>query len=416
MNLLTWASRKRFPYEPLIKVEISKNHLIHNLHEFKKLAPRDSEGHALIAPVLKSNAYGHGMFEIAQILQHESDQHGGMPFCIVDSYFEAIALRAKGFTLPLLVIGYTRPETIRSSNLRDVAFTVTSLETLRTIAEQKVERWSSTEGKLGFRSLKFRFRPKILHIHLKIDTGMHRQGILPSEIEEAISLIQHDSAGKRPLMLEGICSHLCDADNADETFTESQTHLWNKIVDRFRHEFKTLKYIHLSATDGHRFTHDIAANVSRLGIGLYGLSENESLNHKLALLPVLEMKTIITGVKHIKEGDTVGYGNTFKAQSDMTIATVPVGYYEGIDRRLSNIGTILVGATRIPCRIIGRISMNIIILDITQVNNINVGDEAVAISAQSSDENSIVNMAKKCGTISYEIAVHIPAQLKKVIV
>ncbi len=416
MNLLTWASRKRFPYEPLIKVEISKNHLIHNLHEFKKLAPKDPHGHALIAPVLKSNAYGHGMFEVAHILQQEADRHGGIPFCIVDSYFEAIALRAKGFALPLLVIGYTRPETIRSSNLKDVAFTVTSLETLRAIAEQKVDRWPSTEGKLGFRSPNFRFRPKIVRVHLKIDTGMHRQGILPSEIEEAISLIQHDSAGKRPVVLEGICSHLCDADNTDEIFTESQTHLWNKIVDRFRHEFKALKYIHLSATDGHRFTHDIAANVSRLGIGLYGLSENESLNHKLALLPVLEMKTIITGIKHIKEGDTVGYGNTFKAQGDMTIATIPVGYYEGIDRRLSSTGTILVGLQRTACPIIGRVSMNIVIIDVSKINDLHVGDEVVAISAKSSDENSIVNMAKKCGTISYEIAVHIPAQLKKVVV
>ncbi|MDD5165584.1 MAG: alanine racemase [Candidatus Pacebacteria bacterium] len=416
MNLLTWASRKRFPYEPLIKVEINKNHLIHNLHEFRKLAPKDSEGHALVAPVLKSNAYGHGMFEIAHILQHEANQHGSIPFCIVDSYFEAIALRAKGFTLPLLVIGYTRPETIRSSNLKDVSFTVTTIETLRVIAEQKVERWPSTEGKLGFRSPHFRFRPKIVRIHLKVDTGMHRQGILPTEIEEAINLIQHDSAGKRPLLLEGICSHLCDADNVDESFTEGQTHLWNKIVDRFKHEFETLKYIHLSATDGHRFTHDIAANVSRLGIGLYGLSENESLNHKLALLPVLEMKTIITGIKHIKEGDTVGYGNTFKAQSETTIATIPVGYYEGIDRRLSNIGTVLVGPHRTPCRIIGRVSMNIVIVDISHVQDINVGAEAIAISGKSTDENSIVNMAKKCGTISYEIAVHIPAQLKKVIV
>ncbi|HTK33118.1 MAG TPA: alanine racemase [Candidatus Paceibacterota bacterium] len=412
MNILTWASRKRFPYEPLIKVEISKNHLIHNLHEFRKLAPKDSSGFALVAPVLKSNAYGHGMCEIAQILQHE--QH--IPFCIVDSYFEAIALRAKGFALPLLIIGYTRPETIRSSNLTDVAFTITSLDTLRIIAEQKTERWPSTEGRLGFRSPNFRFRPKLVHIHLKIDTGMNRQGILPSEVEEAINLIQHDSAGKRPVVLEGICSHLSDADNADETFTESQTHLWNKIVERFRHDFKTLKYIHLAATDGHRFTHDIAANVSRLGIGLYGLSENEQLNRKLALMPVLEMKTIITGIKHIKEGDTVGYGNTFKAQKDMTIATIPVGYYEGIDRRLSNIGSILVGLQRAPCPIIGRVSMNIVIIDVSKMHDLKIGDEVVAISGKSTDENSVVGMAKKCGTISYEIAVHIPAQLKRVVV
>jgi alanine racemase len=358
------------------------------------------------------------MHEIAQALDGASH----VPFFIVDSYFEAIALRAKGFTSPLLVIGYTRPETIRSSNLSDVTFTVTNIETLRRIAEQKVERWTSNTGRLGFRSPHLRYRPKIVRIHLKVDTGMHRQGITLYEVDEAIKLLQHDGAGKRPVVIEGIVSHLCDADNSDESFSESQISIWNKIVERFKKEFSTLKYVHLSATDGHRYTHDIHANVSRLGIGLYGLSENPALNSRLNLLPVMEMKTLITGIKNIKEGETVGYGNTFKAEKDMIIATIPVGYYEGIDRRLSSgpnndtRGVILVGQKRVPCPIIGRVSMNITTIDVTNVPELNVGDEVVAISGNSEDENSIVNIAKKCGTISYEIAVHIPAHLKRVII
>ena len=421
MNLLTWASRRRFPYEPLIRVEISKSHLIHNLHEFKKIAPKDAHGNPQIAPVLKSNAYGHGLIEVANALQHEHH----VPFFIVDSYFEAIALRAKGFRHHILIIGYTRPETIRDSNLNNVSFTVTNIETLRAIAIQKIDRWESTGGKVGFRSPLFRFRPKLVHIHLKIDTGMRRQGILPSEIDEAINLLEHDGAGKRPVVLEGITSHLCDADNDDETFSESQIHLWNKIVERFRHEFKTLKYIHLSATDGHRMTDDIVANVSRIGIGLYGLSQNPAINKQLNLLPVLEMKTIVTGIKNLKEGESIGYSNTFKALQNMKIATIPVGYFEGIDRRLShsNIdensisgGTVLVGKNCTPCPIIGRISMNITSIDISNAGEVNVGDEVIAISNNTADQNSIVNMAKKCGSISYEIAVHIPAHLKRVVV
>ena len=412
MNLLTWASKRRFPYEPLIRVEISRKNLLHNLHEFRKLAPKDVHGNSQIAPVLKSNAYGHGLIEVASILKNEHH----IPFFIVDSYFEAIALRSKGFKHHLLIIGYTRPETIRNSNLKNVSFTVTNIETLREIAIQKIDRWESTGGKIGFRSPLLRLRPKLVHIHLKIDTGMHRQGILPGEIDEAINLIQHDGTGKRPVVLEGITSHLCDADNDDETFSEGQIHLWNKIVERFRHEFKSLKYIHLSATDGHRMTHDITANVSRLGIGLYGLSENAALHKQLDLLPVLEMKTIITGVKNLKEGETVGYGNTFKAKENMRIATIPVGYFEGMDRRLSNNGSVLVGQKHIVCPIIGRVSMNIISIDVSRVGDVKVGDEVVAMSAISSDENSIVNIAKKCATISYEIAVHIPTHLKKVII
>ena len=412
MNLLTWASRRRFPYEPLIRVLISRKNLIHNLDEFRKLAPKDHHGHPQIAPVLKSNAYGHGLIEVAKALENEHH----IPFYIVDSYFEAIALRAKGFRKHILVIGYTRPETIRNSNLSDVSFTVTNMETLRAIAIQKIDRWESAAGKIGFRSPTFRFRPKLVHIHLKIDTGMHRQGIMPEEIDEAINLLEHGGAGKRPVILEGITSHLCDADNSDETFSEKQIHVWNKIVERFHHEFKSLKYIHLSATDGHRLTNDITANVSRLGIGLYGISENSAITSRLNLLPILEMKTIITGVKTLKEGETVGYGNTFKASHKMTIATIPVGYYEGLDRRLSNIGIILVGKDRMPCPIIGRVSMNIISIDVSRVPDLNVGDEVVAISGTPTDQNSIISIAKKCGTISYEIAVHIPAHLKRVVV
>ena len=412
MNLLTWARKRRFPYEPLIRVEISKSRLIHNLHEFRKIAPKDAHGNPQIAPVLKSNAYGHGLIEVANALQHEHH----IPFFIVDSYFEAIALRAKGFKHHILIIGYTRPETIRNSNLNNVSFTVTNLETLRAIALQKIDRFESTGGKIGFRSPLLRLRPKLVHIHLKIDTGMHRQGILPEEIDEAINLLEHDGAGKRPVILEGITSHLCDADNHDETFSESQIHLWNKIVERFRHEFKSLKYVHLSATDGHRMTHDISANVSRLGIGLYGISQNPAINEQLNLLPALEMKTIITGVKNLKEGESVGYGNTFKAKENMKIATIPVGYFEGMDRRLSNNGSVLVGANRVSCPIIGRVSMNIISIDVTKAVDVKVGDEVIAVSAVSSDQNSIVNIAKKCATISYEIAVHIPAHLKRIVV
>jgi len=421
MNLLTWARKRRFPYEPLIRVEISKNRLINNLNEFRKLAPKDTHNNDQIAPVLKSNAYGHGLIEVANTLQHEHH----IPFFIVDSYFEAIALRAKGFKPHILILGYTRPEIIRNSNLNNISFTVTSLETLRAIAIQKIDRWESTGGKVSFRSPLLRLRPKLVHIHLKIDTGMRRQGILPEEINEAINLLEHDGAGKRPVILEGITSHLCDADNDDEAFSESQIHLWNKIVERFRHEFKSLKYVHLSATDGHRMTHDINANVSRLGIGLYGISQNPAINKQLDLLPVLEMKTIITGIKDLKEGESVGYGNTFKAPMNMKIATIPIGYFEGMDRRLSHSntdensisgGSVLVGAKRTTCPIVGRVSMNITSIDITNASEVKVGDDVVAISNNPTDANSIVNMAKKCQTISYEIAVHIPAHLKRVVV
>ena len=420
-DLLTWLSRRRFPYQPLISVEISRERLLHNLREFQTAVQKLKPG-VSIAPVLKSNAYGHGLFEVAEILEKSSifnlqSSIPKIPFFVVDSYFEAVALRVHGIKTPLLIIGYTRPETIARSSLRDTAFTVTSLDTLRQFAEDEPDCPEAPERDAHGRCPIRRFHHA--RIHLKIDTGMRRQGILPEEADEAIQIIQ----GNPSLVLEGICTHFCDADDADGSFTEGQINLWDRKVKKFKAAFPHLRYIHAAATDSSLLSKDIAANVVRLGIGLYGLSENASLNQKLALEPVLEMKTLLTGVKKLKSGETVGYGNTFKADKDMAIASIPVGYYEGLDRRLSSRpkneprGFVQVGPSRIPCPIIGRVSMNISTIDVSAVPNAVAGMEAVVISNNANDPNSIDSIAKKSGgTITYEIAVKIPAHLKRTVV
>lgn len=396
-RMLNWLSRKRFPYKPLIGIYLSKSRLLHNLREFRKLIP-----HGAVVPVLKSNAYGHGLMEAAGMLKDELH----IPFFVIDSYFEAVALRAKGIQKPLLIIGYTRSRTIIESNLKKIAFTVTALDTLKDIKDVT----------------------SMTHIHLKIDTGMHRQGILEEEVQYAIEIIKKNPC----IFLEGICTHLSDADNPDETFTEKQITHWNKIVGEFKKTFPDLWYIHASATDGSRFGNDIQGNVMRLGIGLYGLSENESLKKTLNLLPVLEMKTLITGLKMLMRGDTVGYGNTFKADKDMCIATIPVGYYEGLDRRMSSNGFVQAipqdrarlgdekgSNDKIACPIIGRVSMNITSIDASAlpgVCGLHMGMPVTVISNDPSAPNSIASIAKRCGTITYEIAVKIPAHLKRIVV
>ncbi len=409
INPLTWLSRRRFPYKPLITVEISRSALIHNLSEFQKIAPQNR-----VAPVLKSNAYGHGLLEVAGILEahrnskiptafkiprSSADRLGtppfskgdfptGIPFFVVDSYFEAVQLKANSIKTPLLIIGYTRPETILNSRLKNVSYTIGSLDSLKEI--------KSTAHPIT--------------IHLKIDTGMRRQGLLPSEIIEAIQILIEN-----PLIrLDGICSHLCDSNNSDSTFTEHQIKLWNETVAKFRDKFRDIKYFHLSATDGHRYSGKIDANLSRLGLGLYGIADE--FMPKLNLKPVMEMKTIITGIKVLKRGESIGYGNTFKTETDSKVATIPVGYYEGIDRRLSNIGFVSVGDSNIPCRIVGRVSMNITCIDISNVPDAKIGMAVKVISNNSEAENSIKSTAKKCQTILYEIVVHVPAHLKRIVI
>lgn len=397
-RLLTRLSKRRFPYEPLITVSLSRSHLIHNLHEFMKIAPRGT-----VAPVLKSNAYGHGLIEVARIIEAERQSDGRakkdrIPFVIVDSFFEAVALRAARIRTPILIIGYTRPETIARSRLKNVSFTITSIETLKHIAEYEPS-WFPWSGNR-------------ITIHLKIDTGMHRQGILPDELAQIDDILDMNPE----IILEGICSHFADADGADPSITESQIHVWNRLVKHLHEQYSSLKHIHISNTDGHRYVHECHATMSRLGLGLYGLADGTSFSPALDLQPVLRMDTIVSGIKKIHRDDAVGYGATFKAPHDMTIATIPVGYYEGLDRRLSNIGTVLVGDDRVPCPIVGRVSMNITIIDVTHISEIATGTPVTVISDVSTDPNSIVNMARTIHAIPYEPVVFIPATLKRDIV
>lgn len=391
LRRLKRLSRELHPYEPLITVEISRERLLHNLGEFRKIAPG-----GMVAPVLKSNAYGHGLFEIAGILEEENRGTPMIPFFVVDSYFEAIALRARGIKTPILIVGYTRPQTIVESNLKHIAFAITDIETLRSISKKS--------GPIS--------------LHVKIDTGMRRQGIVPADMNEAIALLRKN----RSLSVEGVMTHFSDADNADRAFTEKQIAAWNEISSRFKTEFPSLKYAHASATDGHRFAKKIEANVSRLGIGLYGLSDDMEFARKMNLRPVLQMKTIVTGMKKLKAGETTGYGNTFTAWKDATIATIPVGYFEGMNRKLSNNGAVTAmtdAGLRVACPIVGRVSMNITTIEIPADGKgakIHVGSPIIAISDIASDPNSIASIAKKSGTITYEIAAHIPAHLKRIVV
>lgn len=373
-RLIRLGNMRNNPAEPLVTISISRSALLNNLNQFRANIPNHQ-----IAPVLKSNAYGHGLTLVANELKNED-----IPFFVIDSYFEAKALRNEKIANPLLIIGYSSTDSIVKNNLKNIIFTITSLDSLKELSAKIL---------------------KPTHIHLKIDTGMHRQGILPEEKEEAIEIIK----ANQKIILDGICSHLSDADNTDQSFTKKQIALWNDLVKYFKKEFPSLKHWHISASAGYVYKH-AEANVTRLGIGLYGLVDFNGLN----LRPVLEMKTIITSVRRISKGESLGYNNTYTASTDMAIATIPVGYNEGLDRRLSNKGFVKIDKQN--CPILGRVSMNITIIDISKLNNVKIGDEVIVISATKNDLNSIENIAKICDTIPYEIAVHIPQHLRRILI
>lgn len=354
-----------------------RDNLLNNLKEYQQRYPKLS-----FAPVLKSNAYGHGLAIVAKILDKET-----IAFLVVDSLFEAMILREEGIKSEILVIGYTSAENIKNSRLSGVAFTITSLEQLRAVAQIIAKPQS---------------------FHLKIDTGMNRQGILLGQAEEAIKIIKEN----KRIMLEGICSHLSDADNADNTFTESQIKEWQTAVELFKNNFPEIKYYHLSASSGVGYFDSFTSNVARLGLGLYGF--NASPLVKLDLKPALRMESQISLIKNIAAGRAVGYGATYKIAGPTKIATVPVGYFEGVDRRLSSKGFLKIGDKL--CPIIGRVSMNITTIDVSAVPEVKLGDRAIIISEKTGDKNSVEQMADLAQTIPYEILVHIGPQLRRIMI
>lgn len=368
-----WRLRAR-PQSTLIEVRVSKDALLNNYRAFKNAYGLP------VAPVLKSNAYGHGLVEVATILEPEQP-----PFFVVDSVYEARVLRARGSTIPILIVGYVSPDSIAVNRLRDVAFTVTSLEMLRLLCGKKVAA----------------------RVHIKIDTGMRRQGLLPEEMDEAIALLTQSN-----LLVEGICSHFADADGPDAVFTNAQIECWNKVVPVWKAAFPRLTWWHIGATAGAAYTKNIDANLVRLGTGLYGFPRHAS--QTFTLMPALSLWSTLTGSKTLKQGERIGYNGTFAAPHDMQVVTVALGYYEGVDRRLSNKGSMQVGG--VLCPIVGRVSMNITTIDISSCPDAVLGTRVLVFSANPSDDNSLQNLARLCDTTPLELLVGIPQHLRRVVV
>lgn len=352
-------------YQPLIEVRIDGKKLIQNLEEYQKKAPG-----LKVAPVLKSNAYGHGLVPVAQTLDPFICDESS--FFVVDSLYEAQQLRSEGIRSKIVIIGYTPLANILSNRLKNVAFTIISLKELKTLTFKKTTA-----------------------LHLKIDTGMHRQGLLLQEIEPAIHILKTNPR----IRLEGLCSHFADADGAEETFTQKQIHTWKKALELFKPHFPTIEFTHMANTAGAKFADQITANTIRVGLGLFS--------------GVMELHSVVSGIKTIKPNDCVGYGCTFRAEKIIQIATIPAGYFECVDLRLSNQGFVKIRDRF--CPIVGRVSMNITSVDISAFPDLELGEKVILISAHPKDPNSVENIAKLCNTIPYEILIHIPAQLRRIL-
>lgn len=364
-------------------VEIDTKAIRANYRAFRKYVPRNVR----IMGVVKSNAYGHNLTEFALELEKL-----GVDMLAVDSIVEALSLRKAGVKKPVLVLGYTLPEMFAKAVGKNIHLTISSLSGLGAFLK------SGVSSKIP--------------IHIKIDTGMHRQGFLENEREKLFELL-----GKNPkLAIAGIYTHFAESkDPSSRAFTELQ-------IDRFsewRDMFLTLEYSpvsHAGATGGTLVYPGAHFDMVRIGMSLYGVPAGEKLVdfHKklVPLKPVLSWKTIIAEVKDVEKDSGVGYDRTHVASRKTRIAVCPVGYWHGYSRALSNNAEVLIQGKR--ASVLGRISMDMIVVDVSQVPRVKVGDEVVLIGRAKGQEIRATDLATRVGTTAYEILTRLNPLMKRI--
>ncbi len=378
-KILSWSPSSK--YRTLNRIELSRANVLENLTLIQKQHPDFG-----IMPVLKGNAYGHGLEQMATIL-NQAD----CAFLAIDGYFEAAKIRDIS-KHPILVLGYIKPENVSLLDTKRCSFVVQDVGDLGSF------------GQCG----------KPVKIHLELDTGMNRMGLSEDELLPYLKAIKQFPN----LHLEGIMTHLADADNADGSFfTENQVELFDHLVEVVHSQGFAPKYIHIAQTAGSVKAKSRSANSLRFGIGLYGLNplnSSDSHYHELAgLKPVLELKSTVVKIVHLKKGDKVSYGGSFTAPKAMDIGVLPLGYYEGVSRELSNKGVVTFGAHQLP--IVGRVCMNHTMIDL-HGSTIKVGDTVTVINQDPTQPNSIQAIAEQCRTISYVIATKLSSSIRRLII
>ncbi len=346
------------------KIEIIEGNLKHNYRFLSSLNPRIK-----IAPVLKSNAYGHGIVEVAEILSAFSP-----PFFCVDGLHEAFTLMKAKIKIPILIMGFTNPDNLAIKKL-PFSFAVYSLEHLLGIIKNQPQAG----------------------IHLFIDTGMHREGIRMDELSDFVRKIKEIGNIK----IEGLMSHLAMADKASNALTKLQVKNFDKARKALISFGIKPKWFHLGASAGLLNRKDLGekyiGNLARVGIALYQ--------------GTLRLKSTLVQIKSLKNGESIGYDFTFKAKRNMTMGILPIGYNDGIDRGLSNKGLVKIG--HVFCPIIGRVSMNITTIDLSKVTHPYVGQEVTVISENKEDPNSVEKIARTTAKIPYEVLVGLKPEINR---
>jgi alanine racemase len=339
-----------------------------------------------ILAVLKADAYGHGAVTVAR-----TALNNGVSYCGVASVNEALKLRDGGISAPTLVMGYTPTWLIREAILHDVTLTVYDADMVRAI--------SRAAGDLR----------RIACIHVKVDTGMGRLGLLPEQVVPFL----HEVRDLPDLDLAGIFTHFSIADDTNLEYTRWQLARFQKVLDDLAEIGVTFRTIHCANSAAILRLSQAHFNTVRLGLAMYGLRPSPNVSLPAGFRPAMTWKTTIAQVKTLPQGSFVSYGNTYQTEREETIAVIPVGYADGFRRAPTRWHVVLVRGQRAP--IVGRVCMDQTMINVNHIPNVRVGDEVVLIGRQGEDEITAEEVADWLGTINYEVVSEILARVPRMV-
>jgi alanine racemase len=352
--------------------EIALDAIKHNTEEFKKYI---GECVRLMA-VVKADGYGHGAVPVAR-----AAVDAGADCLAVAILDEAIELREAGITEPILVLGYTPTRSIRHAIIAGVDITVFSEDVLNEVIIQSEEL------------------QKTASIHLKIDTGMTRIGVQTRE--EALFLAAK-AVGSRFIVLKGIFTHFANADSEDPSYTRQQFKRFRSVISYLDEHRIPIPLKHCCNSAGTMNFPEMHLDMVRVGIGLYGLYPDVSLKeHPISLQQAMTLKTKIAWLKKVAKSQPISYGCTYIPSNDRVIATLPIGYADGLSRHLSNCGQFLVYGHKVL--VAGRVCMDQTIIDVTSVPSCQQGDEVIIFGGNAEAFQSVDEIALLMGTINYEV-------------
>lgn len=352
-------------------VEINLDHIAHNISQFKAIAGSKTE----IMAVVKADGYGHGAAAVAS-----AALSAGASSLAVAFVEEGVDLRRAGIKAPILLLGYTDP--LQFSSLIDYNLTPT------VFGYDTALQYSALAEAKGV----------TLPIHLKVDTGMGRVGLLPDEAVEVIARI-YRLPGLQTL---GFFTHLAAAEAVDGTYTAEQIKLFNRIIECCGEKGITFKVIHAANSAASINCPDSHYNLMRLGLAMYGLYPSAELNSgPVKLRQAMSFKSRVVLVKKMPPGSSISYGCTYRTTGEALIATIPVGYADGYSRLLSNKGQVLIRGQRAP--VVGAICMDHLMVDVTSIPGVRLHDEVVLYGRQGGEEVTVEEAAALIGTVNYEL-------------